>query len=63
MRCFDAREVDYARCRVAAYEARASDLTDYIVACMRVAGYRLEGNSPPARPPFMCGAGGEMTKR
>ena len=43
---------DYARCRVAAYEARASDLTDYIVACMRVAGYRLEGNPAAGEAAF-----------
>ena len=48
----DAREVDYARCRVSAYEVRASDLTDYIVACMRVAGYRLEGNPAAGEAAF-----------
>ncbi|MER9393873.1 MULTISPECIES: hypothetical protein [unclassified Mesorhizobium] len=41
----NAREVDYATCRVAAYQAHASDIEDYVVSCMRVAGYRLEGHA------------------
>ena len=39
----NAREEDYAECRVAAYQAQASNIEDYVVSCMRVAGYRLEG--------------------
>lgn len=39
-----ARETDYAACRVATYSVQASDIDDYAVSCMRVAGYRLEGD-------------------